>query len=130
VTQVRAVLVVLVFTLAGCDGPSPPSGGGSTSKSTTPVPPACACNTFPVPSACAAVCIPADAEIESVNTQEKTAQVRIRKGNQTINQTVPFTDLPTGVPAQAGAQFTALLKQSTTAEQPRITGLVRATPKP
>jgi hypothetical protein len=128
----RAVLFVVALTLTGCNWLSsrsttanPPGNNG-----TSAIPPSCACNEFPYPSTCATQCSVADAQIESVNTQARTATIRIVRGTQTIHQTVSLDKLPKGVPVQVGAKFTALLHTGESAEKPRITGVVKLGSKP
>jgi hypothetical protein len=119
-TKVRAVSILLVLTLTGCNWFSSPKNPPVTSTGTAtaqPTNPACACDEFPFPKACESACETGDVTIESVDAQTRTAEVKIVRGAHSTNQTVPLGQLPAGIAAEKGANFTALFQKSAASTQ-------------
>jgi hypothetical protein len=118
--KVRAVLITLALTLTGCNWFSPTQNtpvAGPGNPNPQPANQACPCDEFPFPKPCESECETGDATIESVNTQTRTAEVKIVRGARSTNQTVPLRELPAGIPAEKGANFTALFQKSAASTQ-------------
>ena len=112
-TKVRAVWILLALTLTGCNTAVTNTGTATGQQNS----PACACDEYPFPKACESACDTGDVTIESVNAQTRTAEVKIVRGAQSTNQTVPLGQLPAGIPAEKGAKFTALFQKSAASTQ-------------
>ena len=109
-------LLLLVLFLNGCPPPPPPVAS-------------CACDEYPFPLSCQSQCQAVPATVESVNTEKRTAVVKVGEGAAAEEKTVPLSELPITVPLEKGAQFRALSqKETTTPNSPRILHFVKEPP--
>jgi len=110
-----ASLFFFALFLTACKDPSQQAGS-------------CACDEFPFPAACQSECESGVATVQSVDLQNHTAKLEIRRGDRIEEKTISLAELPAAKIPEKGTQFRVLSKKNPALNKPSVVRYIKEPP--